>query len=275
MLSRRASLWMLLLFTAMLAVVCCVMPRVPQPQWYHLFADRRSFLGIPNFDDVISNLPFAVIGIWGLVFLLRSHIHKKSEVFLDGRERWPYLFVFAGLLLTAFGSAYYHLVPDNSRLVWDRLPMTITFMAVVAAILAERIYVRLGIRLLPVLLLAGPISVLQWYWSETKGAGDLRFYAAVQAFSALVILLAFFFPRRYTRSADFGLVIGFYVLAKALELFDKPVFEALHVVSGHTLKHLAAAAAGYCILRMLRKRKPEDSAEVQPSFRVSARESAA
>lgn len=275
MLSRRTSLWMLMLFSAMLVAVCCMMPRIPQPQWYHLFADRRSFLGIPNFDDVISNLPFAVIGIWNAVFLLRSRFQYRSEAFLDEREIWPYLFVFAGLLLTAFGSAYYHLAPDNSRLVWDRLPMTITFMAVVAAIIAERIDVQLGIRLLPILLLAGPMSVLQWYWSETKGAGDLRFYAAVQAYAALVILLAFFLPRRYTRSADFGLVIGFYALAKVLELFDKPVFAALCVVSGHTLKHLAAAAAGYCILRMLQKRKPEDSVQVQPSFGVPARKSAA
>jgi hypothetical protein len=232
------------------------LPRIAQPQSYHQFADRRSFLGIPNFGDVVSNLPFAVIGIWGLVFLLRSRFSKSARIFLDERELWPYLFAFAGLLLTAFGSSYYHLAPDNQRLVWDRLPMTITFMSVVSAVIAERISVRLGIWLLPLLLVVGSASVLQWYWSETKGAGDMRFCAAVQAYSALVILLSFFFPRRYTRSTDFGLVVGFYALAKALEFFDKPVFAALHVVSGHTLKHLAAAAAGYCILRMLQKRKP-------------------
>jgi hypothetical protein len=65
---------------------------------------------------------------------------------------------------------------------------------------------------------------------------------------APVILLAFFFPQRYTHTADFGLAIGFYALAKALEFFDKPVFATLHIVSGHMLKHLATAAAGYCIL---------------------------
>lgn len=256
MVSRKASLGMLIILTVIVVLVCCMMPRIPQPQSYHLFADRRGFLGIPNFGDVVSNLPFAVIGIWGLVFLLRSRFSKKAGLFLDARELWPYLFVFAGLLLTAFGSSYYHLAPDNARLVWDRLPMTITFMSMVAAVIAERINLRLGLWLLPILMVVGLVSVLQWYWSETSGAGDLRFYAAVQAYSALVILLAFLFPLRYTRASDFGLVIGFYVLAKALELFDKPVFAALHVVSGHTLKHFAAAAAGYCILRMLRKREP-------------------
>jgi len=254
--SRRASLGMLIILTAIVVIVCCIMPRIPQPQSYHLFADRRRFLGIPNFGDVASNLPFAVIGIWGLVFLLRSRSKKGAGIFLEGRELWPYLFAFIGLLLTAFGSSYYHLAPDNARLIWDRLPMTITFMAMVSAVIAERIHVRLGIWLLPMLLLIGLASVLQWYWSETRGTGDLRFYAAVQVYSALVILLALFFPQRYTRASDFGLIVGFYALAKALELFDKPVFAALHFVSGHTLKHLAAATAGYCILRMLQKRKP-------------------
>jgi hypothetical protein len=62
--------------------------------------------------------------------------------------------------------------------------------------------------------------------------------------------------RRSTRSRDLGFIFGLYVLAKALEHFDKPIFAALRVVSGHTLKHLAAAVAGYCILRMVRKRQP-------------------
>lgn len=256
MISRRASLWLLMILTAAVVMVCCMMPRIPQPLTYHQFADRRSFLGIPNFGDVVSNLPFAVIGAWGIAFVLQSRRKRDHRAFVDEWEQWPYLFAFIGLLLTAFGSSYYHLAPDNARLVWDRLPMTITFMSMVSAVIAERISVRLGIWLLPVLLVIGPASVLQWYWSEIRGAGDLRFYAAVQAYSALVILMALFFPRRYTRTGDFGLVIGFYALAKLLELLDKPIFEATRVVSGHTLKHLAAAAAGYCILRMLQERKP-------------------
>ena len=247
---------MLIALTALVVLVCCITPRIPQPQSYHRFADGRDFLGVSNFGDVVSNLPFAVIGISGLVILLRSRSGPTAIRFRDERERWPYLFVFAGLLLTAFGSSYYHLAPDNARLVWDRQPMTISFMSLVAAVIAERISPRLGILLLPVLLLVGIVSVLQWYWSETKGAGDLRFYAAVQAYSTLVILLALFLPQRYTRNSDWGLVLGFYVLAKLLELFDKQAFAALHFVSGHTLKHLAAAAAGFCILQMLMKREP-------------------
>jgi len=255
LISRKASLSLLILLTIIVAVVACMLPRIPQPLSYHHFADRRSFFGIPNFNDVASNLPFAVVGIWGLVFLRRTNSNPEGH-FLERREEWPYLFVFIGLLLTAFGSSYYHLDPNNRTLVWDRLPMTITFMSMVAAVIMERISARLGLWLLPILLIIGMGSVLQWDWSEMRGVGDLRFYAAVQAYSAMVILLALLFPARYTRSRDLGYVVGFYALAKILEYFDKPIFAALRVVSGHTLKHLAAAAAGYCILRMVQKRQP-------------------
>jgi hypothetical protein len=254
---------LLLVLTLAVAMVFFFLLRIPQPQAYHLFADRRGFLGIPNFANVVSNLPFAVIGLWGLVFLLRSNSDPLGH-FLDRRERWPYLFVFAGLLLTAFGSSYYHLDPNNARLVWDRLPMTIAFMSMVAAVIVERISLRLGLWLLPVLLLLGLGSVLQWYLSEMRGAGDLRFYAAVQVYSALVLLVAPLFPRRYTRGSDVAVVVGFYALAKGLEILDRPIFAAAHVVSGHTLKHLAGATAGYCILRMVQKRRPARTQSTTP-----------
>jgi hypothetical protein len=237
-------------------VTFSLLPQIPQPQSYHLFVDRRGFLGIPNFGDVVSNVPFGVIGTCGLLFLLRSSPSQLKTRFLDSRERWPYVLVFIGLLLTAFGSSYYHLSPNNARLVWDRLPMTIAFMAMVVAIISERIGLKVGLWLLPLLLLVGMASVLQWYASEARGAGDLRFYAAVQAYSALVLLLALVFPKRYTRTSDFAVAVGFYALGKALETLDKTIFAVGHIVNGHTLKHLAAAAAGYWILRMLQKRQP-------------------
>jgi hypothetical protein len=254
--SQRASTSLLLVLTIVVASAFYLLPPIPQPQAYHMFADRRSFEGIPNFGDVISNLPFAVIGICGLLFLHRSGSGRRTGRFLDSRERWPYALVFMGMLLTAFGSSYYHWSPNNARLVWDRLPMTIAFMAMGAAIIAERISLKAGLWLLPILLLVGMGSVLQWYLSEARGAGDLRFYAAVQTYSAFVLLLALVFPKRYTHSSDLAVVVGFYALAKALESLDKPIFAAGRMVSGHTLKHLAAAAAGYWILRMLQRRQP-------------------
>jgi hypothetical protein len=253
LISRKASLLLLLALTVLVALTAALLRPIPQPQSYHLFADQRSLFGIPHFADVISNFPFAVVGICGLIFLFRPH---GGITLNDQRERRPYLFVFVGVFLTAFGSSYYHWNPSNATLVWDRLPMTIAFMSMVAAVIAERISLRLGLWLLPVLLLLGLSSVLQWYLSEARGQGDLRFYAAVQVYSALVLLLALLFPPSYTRGADLAVVVGFYALAKLLEALDKPIFSLGRIVSGHTLKHLAAAMAAYWILRMLRKRRP-------------------
>lgn len=170
-----------------------------------------------------SNFPFAVVGIWGLYFVCCGRGRKN---FLDARERWPYALGFFGLFLTAFGSSYYHWAPDNARLVWDRLPMTLVFMPLVAAMIAERISVKAGLWLLPVLTAIGAGSVFRWYATERRGEGDL---------------LA---------------VVGFYALAKVLEIYDRPVFLLTrHTVSGHTLKHLCAAVAGFWVLRMLQKRE--------------------
>jgi len=251
--SRKTALVLLVAVTIAVIAAVFVAPRVPQPLSYHNFADQRPWLGIPRFGDVVSNVAFAVVGIWGLIFLVRL---QPQQCFIDSRERWPYYFVFLGMLLTAFGSSYYHLAPDNARLVWDRLPMTIVFMALVAAMIVERINVPLGLGLLPILLAIGIASVIQWHLSEVRGEGDLRFYAAVQVYAALVLLVILLFPPRYTRSSDLAVVVGFYVLAKILETFDRRIFNLGHIVSGHTLKHLAGAVAGYWILRMLQKRKP-------------------
>lgn len=256
MISRKAGVRSLLVLTLFVAGVFFWLPRIPQPLAYHSFADQRDYLGIANFWNVISNLPFAVIGLWGLVFLLKSDSAQTNEHFIDPRERWLYLFVFVGLLLTAVGSSYYHLDPNNARLVWDRLPMTIAFMSMVAAVIADRISLRLSLWLLPIFLFVGVSSVLQWYASETRGTGDLRFYAAVQVYSALILLVAPFIPTHYSHGSDVWMVLGFYILAKVFETLDKRIFAIGHTVSGHTLKHLAAATAGYCILRMVQKRRP-------------------
>lgn len=229
------------------------LPAIPQSAAYHHFADQRAHFGIPNFWNVISNLPFAAVGIWGLAFLRKQ---ATSRTFIDARERWPYYGVFFGLVLTAFGSAYYHLAPNNAHLVWDRLPMTIVFGSLVSALIAERISVRAGLQLLPWLIAIGGASVLQWYRDEIHGHGDLRLYAAVQAYSALVLLLVLLLKPRYTRGGDLAVVFAFYVIAKIFETEDGRIFSFGHIVSGHSLKHLAAAAAGYWILRMLQLREP-------------------
>jgi hypothetical protein len=111
--SRMYAIWTLFGLMVLVATIGILLPRFAQPLSYHNFADQRAWLGIPNFGDVVSNLPFAFFGTWGLWFLLRLSPAEASLRFSDPGERWTYVLVFLGLLLTAFGSSYYHLAPDN------------------------------------------------------------------------------------------------------------------------------------------------------------------
>ena len=156
---------------------------------------------------------------------------------------------------------------------WDRLPMTLAFMGLVSAMISERMNAAAGFYLLPLLLLIGTGSVVLWWYSEVQGMGDLRFYAAVQVYAVLILPVLLLLPARYTRSWDFAAVFCFYVLAKIFETADRGIFALdQHTISGHTLKHLAAGAAGFWILMMLRKRRPLDGlhfSEKNPTHRGS------
>ena len=164
--------------------------------------------------------------------------------------------MFLGLVLTAFGSAYYHLDPGDARLVWDRLPMTLVFMPLVSALIAERVEVKLGLGLLPLLTAVGVLSVIHWHRTVLAGAADVRFYGAVQLYAVLALLAASLLPARYSHGGDLLLAAGFYALAKICEMADPQIYSLGHIVSGHTLKHLAAAGAGFSIVGMLGRREP-------------------
>ncbi len=231
-------------------------PPIRQDPAYHRMADTRAIGSIPNALNVFSNSPFVLVGAVGLWALLPRRSDGRIH-FLHARERWPYLVFFAGLVLTGFGSAYYHLLPGNERLVWDRLPLAVTLMGLFAATIAERISLSAGLRLLGPLVALGIASVLGWYAGEQRGEGDLRLYALVQFYPMLAIpLMLLLFPSRYTRGGDLVAVVLFYGLAKGFEWLDARVFSWGGVISGHTCKHLAAALSGYWLWRMLMKRQP-------------------
>lgn len=260
--TRSTRLVIITGFTLGVIVITFLLPRIPQDQAYHQFADRRLLLGIPNCLNAISNAAFLLVGALGLAFLLHQRGPDTGDCFVASRERWPYAVFFLGVALTSLGSAYYHLAPGNDRLVWDRLPMTFAFMSFLSAVVVERISVKAGLRLLVPLVGFGVGSVFYWHVSELQGRGDLRFYVLAQGYPILAIpLIMFLFPPRYSRSADLLGVLGFYVLAKLFELLDKPIFSLSQVVSGHTFKHLAAAASAYWVLRMLRLRSPDDGSQ--------------
>ncbi|MGH9687081.1 MAG: alkaline phytoceramidase [Candidatus Acidiferrales bacterium] len=255
----KSRVWILLaaIGVAVAAVFC--FPAIPQSEAYHNFADKRVFFGVPNALNALSNVFFLFVGILGMRFSLRDET-KPGRAFIDSRERWPYFVFFVGIALTAFGSTYYHIRPNDSTLVWDRIPMAIGFMALVAAVTAERLSVRFGASLLAPLAGLGVGSVLYWHFTQAAGDGDLRFYAIAQFGSLLAILLILaLFPPRYTRGSDFIIALAIYGIAKIFEAADRQIFALVHIISGHTLKHLAAALSAYWIFRMLRLRVPVTS----------------
>jgi hypothetical protein len=246
--------WVLLGVTAVAATIVLRMPPIPQDPGYHQFADTRPWLGIPNFQNVASNLPFLFVGMAGLLRLRRA-IAEPGERKLVEKGGW--FFLFLSFALTAFGSGYYHWAPSNATLLWDRLPMTFGFMGLFAGIIGERIGERAYRLLLWPLVGLGVASVLFWYVGEVQGHGDLRLYALVQFFPLLLIpiVMALYRPR-YSHGRYVFLALGWYGVSKILEYYDRQIFDALGVVGGHALKHLAVAMAGWTLVRMFSLRSP-------------------
>ena len=244
----------LLALTAVFAIAAFVVTPMAQPQSYHDFADKCAYWGVPNFLNVVSNVPFVLGGGLGIAL-----IWKGGGRFIDAREQLPYLVFFLGAALTCFGSAYYHAAPDNPRLVWDRLPMTLGFAGLVAAAIAERFDLKTGLRSLWPLLLLGVVTVIYWYATEKMDAGNIIPYAAYQGWSiAVIVLLLVVYPaRRYTRGGLLAWAAIWYGLAKVFETFDLQVYRLLgQTLSGHTIKHVLAAFAVFAIVRQLRLREP-------------------
>jgi hypothetical protein len=214
-----------------------------QDEKYHTFADQRELLGQPHLLNVASNAPFLLVGVLGIAVVTR-----RRGAFLDPAEAYPYFVFFVGIGLVAFGSAYYHRDPTSARLVWDRLPIGMAFMALFAAVIGERVSVRAGLVLLGPLMALGLASVLYWTFTD-----DLRPYYFVQGYPMVAIpLLLALFPPRYTRSADLLIAVAWYMAAKGCEVYDHDIFRLTRqVVSGHTVKHLLSAAGAFWVVRML------------------------
>jgi predicted membrane channel-forming protein YqfA (hemolysin III family) len=231
------------------------LPPIPQPQSYHHFADQRTIFGIAHGLDVLSNLAFLVSGLLGLLFV------AKFGRALDSGTRWAFATLFIGLILTSIGSAYYHLAPDNQRLVFDRLPMIIAMAGCGGALLTDRFGGR-TVWIVTPLIATGLWTVYQWNVSEVAGHGDLRWYALYECLIILTgALLLWMFPSRNRATPEFVIAVGGNVLAKLFELLDKQIYALGGIVSGHTLKHLCAGLAFlpivFLIRRMAAKKLPD------------------
>ena len=241
----------LLAITAVVALTAILsLDPIPQDINYHLFVDTREIWSIPNFWNVVTNLPFAIVGLLGLH---QTRLPEKLKVLDD--TSIAYVLLFFGTFLVGFGSSYYHLEPNNQTLVWDRLPMTIAFMALFSIIISEFISIRSGKALLLPLILAGILSVVYWHLSEIRGEGDLRFYALIQFYPMLAIpVMLVCFRSTCTHVQAYWWLLLFYIAAKLFEHFDGEVFSILGVISGHSLKHLFAALGIYVLLLFYQKR---------------------
>jgi Ceramidase len=232
---KRPVLIFLGLMAASLAGLL-LLPPIPQDQSYHRFADQRALFGVPNFWNVVSNLPFIAVGAAGL-----RRFRHDAAIFV----------IFLGIFLTGFGSSYYHWNPSDSTLFWDRLPITLSFMAILVVVVEERVSARLGAVLLWPLLATGVSSLLLW-----RATGDLRLYGWVQFFPCLALpLLLLLCPPKYTGTFYWVIAAVLYALAKLFELNDRAV-DANFILSGHPLKHFLAAGACFAVLRYFQTRQP-------------------
>jgi hypothetical protein len=255
-LGPRARLFALLCPPIVAAISLAFADPIPQDLAYHNFADCRRACGIPYFGDVLSNLAFLVAGGLGLLALRRGA--GDFEQFSEGRL---FAFFFASVILTGLGSAWYHWAPDNERLFWDRLPMTLLFMTLLAILLSDHVSPRCGVRSFWPLMLSGMGSTVYWLSTERAGAGDLRPYALVQFGSIMVLpLILLLYRSRYTHAHWYWGALGWYILAKVAEQTDHQVYAWGHILSGHNLKHIFAALACGWLAPMLVRRTRRTSA---------------
>jgi hypothetical protein len=244
--SHQKKIWLLVIFTAAAVAGVISAGVIPQAQAYHNFCDQRRFLGISNFANVVSNLAFCVVGVMGLRWVWRSGA--------AGGLRLIYSVVFTGVFATGLGSAWYHLRPEDATLVYDRLPITIVFMGMAAAAMEEGIGGGVGKVILWPLVGFGFVSVWWWKFTEARGAGDLRLYVVAQYYPLLfipIVLLLFNGPKVKRGWRALFFCFGCYAIAKIAETFDCGIYSFLGGgVSGHTVKHLlAAAATGFLVIR--------------------------
>lgn len=245
----RTKYFLLGLLTVLSIVIVVLMKPVSQDPAFHLFADGNTIIGIPNFYNVLSNLPFLVVGILGLRLLPKSSAAKSIMMI--------YAVMFCCIILIGLGSAYYHYGPNNDRLVYDRIPMTIVFMAILSAVIAECIDAKAGTALLFPLVIIGISSVLWWHHTELAGHGDLRLYGFVQFYPMLAIpAILLIFPSEANNKTWPLLmwVVLWYVIAKVLEHFDKEIYAYTGFISGHSLKHIAAAVATWYMVKLFARK---------------------
>lgn len=249
-LKQKCGIFILAIFLLAVFLGLFFADPIPQPQGYHHFSDQSEIISIPNALNVLSNLPFLVVGILGVVALV-----KNTELKIINANKIAYYALFVGSALVAFGSGYYHLWPNNQTLLWDRLPMTVAFMALFSIVITEFVSIKFGrLSFIPFILI-GLSSVVYWHITEANGAGDLRPYIVVQFFPILAMpVMILCFTPSFNQSKGYWWLFFAYLIAKLLEHYDAEIHSLLGVISGHSLKHIAAAVGLFILLHSYKAR---------------------
>jgi len=245
--SSAAAWWLGL--AVLSAAVLFLAPPMAEPPIFGIFVDDRQIAGIPHFWNVVSNVPLLVVGVWGV------YVVQHANTLAEPVARTAYALCFGAVALAGIGSWWFHLAPDAGRLLWDRLPIAQGFMALLCAVIAERVSMAAGRNALVPLLVAAAASVLYWRWSMLRGTENITPYALVQYGGLAAIVALAMLRSRYTRGGDLLVVAGLYSAAKVAELLDREIYALGNLLSGHTLKHLLAAVAVWWLVRMLQLRQ--------------------
>ncbi|XP_061374851.1 uncharacterized protein LOC133317067 [Gastrolobium bilobum] len=221
------------------ALLCCMCfllftPRIPRSPKHHQFVDMRNLFGVPNTLNVMTNLPFLVVGVLGFVLALEGgffNISSQGEV-------WGWVLFYAGIAGVAFGSAYYHLKPDDHRVLWDTLPMMVAFSSLLSSLVAERLGQRIGLCCMFALIVAALLCVVY-----ERIYNDIRLSMVFQLILPLAIpVIASVYRSKYTHSRYWFLSTGIYLLAKFEGVTDRKLYHVNnYIISGHSLEHLCLA----------------------------------
>jgi hypothetical protein len=133
--------------------------------------------------------------------------------------------------------------------------MTLVFMSLLSATIAEFINRKTGTWLLAPLLLISILRVWSWHLGELKGQGDLRLYFLVQYYPMLaipLIMLLYYDPSHKPVLRPLCWVVIWYVIARVFEQEDWQIYSLGGWVSGHTLKHLAAGVSTVYLVKLFR-----------------------
>lgn len=229
-----------------LLLLAIFLPAITQNQNYHNFADQRTFFGIKNVSNTLSNLAFVIVGLWGLINFYKNKYVKISNAFSVLLNLF-----FITIILTGLGSSYYHLSPNDFTLVFDRLALSLVFAVILAMLANIRISERSGFHTLAELIILAPLSVLLWNYN-----GNLTPYAVLQFGGIVIIALTLLLTKAQKQSPCFASLIILYGFAKVAEFYDVEIFKlSQNLISGHTLKHLIGALAVLIFIAPLKIKK--------------------